>query len=338
MLLGRSQPNISRVAASLPCPPPRPAPMFHCAVWAPSGPAHTCWPGGRQLPLPALEAGLSPTPTPRLLAGPLGQSPGQAAPVLARVREGGSGAQRGMRVGGSRTPGGLQNQPFRGESRAQGGASTFPGSSHFRPLGRLEALRWLSRAGLGHCQEQLRRVRAGQREGEQLPFFTGGGTGFQEGSPWPLSPRMASGVQVGQLAGKACRAHAHPDLPPAAPPGTLPTSWPPAAEDAVQPWARGSTRKTSGRVLGRSDRPSVCGAPGSGQAGPAPEPGVLAGGAAGAQTLGPGSPGRCGVLRPSPSVTPWLLHAAWAFSQPGCHRHHGAGSSLQGPQGRSESW
>ena len=232
MLLGRSQPNISRVAASLPCPPPHPAPTFHCAAWAPSGPAHTCWPGGRQLPLSALETGAQPPP-PHLLAGPLGQSPGQAAPNLARMREGGSGAQYGIRVGSSRTPGGLQNQP----SGAQCGASTFPGSSHFHPLGRLEALRWLSHAGCGHCQEWLRRVRSGGREGEQLPFFTGGGTGSQEGNPWPLSQRMASGVQVGQLAGKAYGARPHPALPPAAPPGTPPASWAPAAEDAGQPRA-----------------------------------------------------------------------------------------------------
>ena len=82
-------------------------------------------------------------------------------------------------------------------------------------------------------------------------------------------------------------------------------------------------QKASRCVRGRSDRPSVCGAPGSGQAGPAPEPGVLARGAASAQTLGPGSPGHGGVLWPSPSVTcgsctrPRHSHSPAATAAPG---------------------
>lgn len=215
-----------------------------------------------------------------------------------REREGGSGAQHGVRVGSSRPQRGLWNQPFQGESRAQGGASAFPESCYFRPLGRLEELSWLSRAGRGHCQERLRRVRAGG------PFCTGGGTGSQEGSLWPLSPRMGSGVQVGQLAGKACRVCAYLALPPgteSSTPRPRPPSWAPGAEDAGQPRAQGSTQKASGRVLGLSDRPSVCGALGSGRTGPAPEPGGRSGRCADA---GAGITRAWWGLQPSPSVPP----------------------------------
>ena len=175
------------------------------------------------------------------------------------------------------------------------------------------------------------------RKGEHLLlFFTGGGMGSQEQGPQAPLLGQPCGSRWARVGGRPVG----PTLTPALPPGRsqqcrrlqVPSPHPglPGQQMAGQPQgqARSSVLKAGECALGCSDRPAHshraqlaasqrAGRRGSGQAGPAPEPGSWREGQLGCRCWGRNHFQRGGGLWPSPKCPAWSLHVAWAFSRPG---------------------